>query len=110
MMVRGFGRVNEESVMSEEPKLRLPLVVKVAVALTFFNSWVLFEETVVDRRGLWQYMPFYKVGAFCAWDAAALLVIIPTVWYAFRRWRRRPASPAHKATCVLRLKRCPLCG
>jgi hypothetical protein len=25
--------------------------------LTFFNTWVLFEETVVDRYGLWKYMP-----------------------------------------------------
>jgi hypothetical protein len=70
--------------MSEEPKLRQPLVVKVAVVLTFFNTWVLFEETVVDRHGLWEYMPLYKVGVFCAWDAAALLIIIPAVW-----WRAR---------------------
>jgi hypothetical protein len=28
-----------------------------AVWLTFFNTWVLFEETVVDRYGLWEYMP-----------------------------------------------------
>ena len=95
--------------MSEEPKVRLPLVVKVAVALTFFNSWVLFEETVVDRQGLWRYMPFYKVGAFCTWDAAALLVIIPAVWYALRRRQRRSASPA-AGTCVLRLRRCLWCG
>ena len=95
--------------MSQASKLRLPFIVKVAVALTFFNSWVLFEETVVDRQGLWKYMPFYKVGVFCTWDMAALLIIIPAVWYAFRRRQRRSTSPAHRA-CILRLKRCWLCG
>ena len=96
--------------MSEEPKLRLPLIVKIAVALTFFNSWVLFEETVVDRQGLWKYMPFYKVGAFCTWDVAALLIIISAVWYGLRRWHRRAASFGNKPACFLRLKRCMFCG
>jgi hypothetical protein len=36
--------------------------VKLAVALTFFNSWVLFAEVVVDRQGLWRYMPGYRSG------------------------------------------------
>lgn len=76
----------------KEPAARLPLIVKIAVVLTFFNSWVLFEETVVDRHGWWRYMPFYKVGLFCIWDVAALLVIIPGVWYVFRKWRRRSAG------------------
>ena len=80
--------------MSVGPVLRLPLVVKSAVADTFFNSWVLFEETVVDRQGLWKYMPFYKVGVFCTWDVLALLIITLAVCYAVRRWRRRATSPA----------------
>jgi len=96
--------------MSEEPKLRLPLVVKIAVPLTFFNSWVLFEETVVDRQGLWKFMPLYKVGVFCAWDVAALLIIIPVAWYAFRKWQQRSASPDNKGACFLRLKHCIFCG
>ncbi len=49
----------------KEPVARLAWIVKVAVALTFFNSWVLFEETIVDRHGLWRYLPFYKIGLFC---------------------------------------------
>src|ERR1043165_9058998 len=97
--------------MKKEPSARAPLIVKVAVALIFLNSWVLFEETVVDRQGLWRYMPFYRVGLFCAWDAAALLIIIPGVWYAFRRLRRRTASSlANDTACFLKLKRCLLCG
>ncbi len=93
--------------MSEEPTVRLPLVVKIAVALTFFNSWVMFEEFVIDRWGLWQYLPFYKVGIFCAWDVLALVVIIPAVWYAFRKWRVSDAA-TNKRFCFL--KRCILCG
>ncbi len=54
----------------------LPLIAKIAIALTFINTWVLFEETVVDRHGLWRYMPFYRVGLFCVWDAAVLAVTL----------------------------------
>ncbi len=82
----------------KEPVTRLPLIVKIAVVLTFFNSWVLFEETVIDRHGLWKYMPFYKVGLFCTWDVAALLIIIPSVWYALRKWRQRSARLRNKAS------------
>lgn len=95
--------------MSKEPAPRLPLIAKIAIALTFFNSWVLFEETVVDRHGLWRYMPFYKVGIFCTWDILALLIIVPGVWYALRKWRRQGAVST-KPACFLRLKRCIFCG
>ena len=93
--------------MNKQPPTHLPLILKIAVALTFLNSWVLFEEVVVDRHGLWRYMPFYKVGLFCAWDVAALLIIIPGVWFASRR---RSASRINKTACFLKLKRCIVCG
>jgi len=93
--------------MKKESMARLPLVVKLAVTLTFFNSWAIFEEFVIDRRGWWQYLPFYKVGIFCAWDVLALLVIIPAVWYAFRKWRVSEAATS-KRFCLL--KRCVFCG
>ena len=96
--------------MNKEPTSRLPLIVKIAIALTFFNSWVLFEETVVDRHGLWRYMPFYKVGLFCVWDVVALLIIVPGVWYALRTWRQRSAGRMTKPACFLKLKRCIVCG
>ena len=47
---------------------RTPGIVRFAVWLTFINTWVLFEETVVDRYGLWQYMPYYRVAKFCLWS------------------------------------------
>lgn len=63
---------------------QLPLLVKIAIALTLFNSWVLFEETVIDRQGLWQYLPLYKAGIFCAWDLVGLAVIGFVIWLASR--------------------------
>ena len=98
--------------MNQKPKAQLPLVVKIAVVITFFNSWVLFEETVIDRFGLWQYLPLYKLGLFCTWDIMALLIIISAVWYAFSRWWRQQqhsASETEKIHCFLKLKRCIFC-
>lgn len=62
-----------------------PSIVRFAVWLTFFNTWVLFEETVVDRHGLWQYMPLYRVARLCAWDVGAAVVIALTLRRLFRR-------------------------
>lgn len=95
--------------MNKELKPQLPLIVKIAIALTFFNSWVLFEETVVDRHGLWQYMPLYRVGNLCVWDVVAMLVIVPSVWYALHKWLRRSATQANGSVCFLKFARCFLC-
>ena len=70
------------------PPAALPVVVRFAVVVTFFNTWVLFEETVVDRYGLWQYMPYYRVARLCSWDIGALALII---FAASRLLRRRSA-------------------
>jgi hypothetical protein len=74
---------NEDTEMKNEetkPKTPpLPLIVKIAIAMTAVNTWVIFEEVVVDRHGLWRYMPFYRVGLFCSWDASVLTVILLVV-------------------------------
>ena len=59
----------------------LPLAVRIATIATFFNCWILFEELVVDREGLDRFMPFYRVGAFCVWDAAMAALLL--IWW----WR-----------------------
>jgi hypothetical protein len=64
--------------------ITMPGIVRFAVWLTFFNTWVLFEETVVDRYGLWEYMPYYRVGRLCSWDIGAMALIGFVVWRAFR--------------------------
>lgn len=72
------------------PRLRfaqLPAVAKLAVGLALFNSWVIFEEGIVDRLGLWQYLPGYVKARFCPWDlAAAGLIFVPLL--LLPKWRR----------------------
>jgi hypothetical protein len=65
-----------------------PLIVKIAIATTFINSWIIFEEIVVDRTRLWHYMPFYRVGLFCTWDVLALAVILAVVFLGIAPFRR----------------------
>jgi len=76
--------------MATDNQPATPRIIRVATWLALLNSWVLFEEIVVDREGLWKYMPFYRVGRFCPWDVAAVIVISVVVWRAFRP-RLRPA-------------------
>ena len=80
----------------------LPLIAKIAIAMTFLNMWVLFEETVVDRHGLWRYMPFYRVGLFCVWDAAVLALTLLLLFVSVARSRRRN-GPALSTTLPLPL-------
>lgn len=77
--------------MSEPTRGSVPAIVKAAVIVTFFNTWVLFEETVVDRYGLWEYMPYYRVARLCSWDIGALALIIWSTLWIFRRQRRSAA-------------------
>ena len=70
-------------------ELKMPGIVRFAVWLTFFNTWVLFEETVVDRYGLWEYMPYYRVGRLCSWDIGAMALLGFIVWRAFRGRQER---------------------
>lgn len=69
----------------DTPSVRTPGIVRFAVWLSFFNTWVLFEETVVDRYGLWEYMPYYRVGRLCSWDIGAMALLGFVVWRTFRR-------------------------
>jgi len=80
----------------------LPLIAKTAIATTFINTWVIFEETVVDRHGLWRYMPFYKVGLFCVWDAAVLAVTLLLLLVSVAPFRRR-SDPSLSTTPPLPL-------
>lgn len=70
---------------------RLPLIAKVTVGVAFLNTWVLFEEIVVDRQGLWRYMPFYRVGDFCVWDLTVGLLIAVWLWRLSSRREEPPA-------------------
>ena len=37
----------------------MPTLVKVATGFALFAGWVIFEEGIVDRTGLWKRMPLY---------------------------------------------------
>ena len=79
--------MNTDTKKSTTPPL--PLIAKIAIATTFINTWVIFEETVVDRHGLWRYMPFYRVGLFCVWDAAVFAITLLLFLVSVRPWRHR---------------------
>ncbi len=92
--------------MSKVTFKELPLLVKAAVFVSFSAAWVLFEELVIDRCGLWRFLPFYEFGRFCAWDVLALVVIGSGLAWA-------TLSPrSERAPCAVRrlLHWCPACA
>lgn len=70
---------------------QLPLAVKIATWVVFNNAWWSIEEFVIDRKGVWRYMPYYRVGDACVWDLAVALMIGFAVWRASRRGSARAA-------------------
>jgi hypothetical protein len=78
--------------MKTSTTLSLPLMAKIAIAMTVINTWVLFEETVVDRHGLWRYMPYYRVGLFCVWDAVVFAVTLLLLVVSVRPFRHRDGT------------------
>ncbi len=79
----------KDTEMKKSTKPPLPLIAKIAIAMTCINTWVIFEETIVDRQGLWRYMPYYRVGLFCAWDAVVFAVTLLLLLVSVARSRRR---------------------
>jgi hypothetical protein len=70
---------------------QLPVLVRVVTGIALFNAWVSFEEFVVDRIGLWKYMPYYKVGQGCVWDlAVAVLIVAGLTWASIEGRASRP--------------------
>jgi hypothetical protein len=69
---------------------QLPRSVRLAAALTFFNTWVVIAEFVIDRYGLDEHLPFYKFGDVCVWDIAIIIGII--VWFVRASRVPRPAD------------------
>jgi hypothetical protein len=77
---------------------QLPIIAKIAIVLTFFNTWVMFEEFVIDRFGYWEYLPFYKKGIFCLWDIIFISIAAISI---FANWK------AIKNKCFI--QNCVLC-
>jgi hypothetical protein len=74
---------------------QLPLWVRLAAALTVFNTWVLIAEFVIDRYGLDEYLPLYRYGNVCLWDIAVIIGLA----IAFVRASRGPhVRDTHSST------------
>ena len=71
--------------MGTVPFGQLPMIVKVGVGLAFNDAWWSIEEFVIDRRGLWRYMPGYRVAEACVWDLAVALITIAGLWWLSRQ-------------------------
>jgi hypothetical protein len=77
---------------------QLPMLLRVVVGLSLLNAWVSFEEFVVDRSGLWKYMPDYKVGRFCVWDLTVIaLIVAGLVWASVGGRRSEPPEAARSS-------------
>ncbi len=80
---------------------QLPRWVRLAAALTLFNTWVLVAEFVIDRYGLDQFLPFYRYGDVCVWDIA-VIIGIAVLFVRASRISRDSASRAGQQTAPTR--------
>ena len=71
--------------MSEIAFARLPFITKLATLLSFFLGWVMFAEFVIDRQGWDEFLPFYRVGAFCPYDLAVIAIL--AIWWVLNEWK-----------------------
>ncbi len=63
----------------------LPWIARVVLGLAAFNLWWSFEEFVIDRFGIWRFLPDYKFGRLCVWDLTVAVLIGATVsWLSFK--------------------------
>ena len=65
--------------MNKIPFRSMPMIVRLASFLSLLLGWITFENAVIEGQGLAPYLPFYRVGAFCTYDAV-MLGILFTLW------------------------------
>jgi hypothetical protein len=49
------------------------------------NSFIIFEETIVDRSDFWKSMPGYRVGDSCVWDMGVAILFAVLVFFIFKK-------------------------
>ncbi|NNE67026.1 MAG: hypothetical protein HKN33_10720 [Pyrinomonadaceae bacterium] len=59
-------------------------LMKIVSWAALFNSFVIFEETIVDRSAWKKFIPGYRPGEPCVWDLTAAVVIAVVVYLVFR--------------------------
>lgn len=52
------------------------LAIKIALLISTFISWVIFEETIIDRHGLHKYLPLYRFGNLCLYDITVFIILV----------------------------------
>ena len=62
--------------MEPIPFRTLPFAVRITTVATWFMAWVLFAELVIDRHGLNEWLPFYRVGNLCPYDLAVIALLV----------------------------------
>jgi hypothetical protein len=65
----------------------LPWIVRIVLGLAAFNLWWSFEEFVIDRFGVWRYLPDYKFGKLCVWDLTVAVGISAAIFALSRTTR-----------------------
>lgn len=63
----------------------LPWTVRVVLGIATLNAWVTIEELVIDRLGLWRYLPGYRYAKYCIRDFAVTLAIVSAIWWLSAR-------------------------
>ena len=76
--------------MQQIPFRSLPTLAKFGIGAGILFVWALFEREIIERFGIYQYMPLYRVDGICAWDILAIAVIYGSFIYL----SRRPSSEA----------------
>lgn len=71
--------------MQSIPFRALPLSVRLMTAAAMLLAWVFAEEHLIEPFRLYDYMPLYRVGGFCTYDAAALLLVMAFWFWAHRK-------------------------
>ena len=54
----------------------MPLIVRLTSAASILAAWVLFEQIVIEPFGIYRYMPLYRYGKLCTYDALAVLLVV----------------------------------
>ena len=54
----------------------LPWIARVAVASGFLTTWVEFEDQIIERQHWDVFLPYYRVGNFCVYDAVFITLLL----------------------------------
>jgi hypothetical protein len=63
----------------------LPTLAKFGIGAGIFLIWMVFEREVIERFGIYHYMPFYRVEGVCAWDVLVFVIISGSFIYMSKR-------------------------